>query len=140
MIKYLGVVLEGEKTQYISLCGKGHTVNGKVLSKRKHATIVGTKKRGQSNRESNSSRGQCSGSMIFWYRSGSADPYFRLTDPAPTPNSALFVSDLQDGKKIFLLRLKVVKKSQIRKNQRFSYYVLLDYGRIRIRIHIRTSG
>jgi hypothetical protein len=94
MIKYLGVVLEGEKTLCISLCGKGHTVNGKVLSKRKHATKVGTKKRGQSHRELKSSRGKA----VFRIRDilvkiqirGSV---LRLTDP--DPNSALFVGDLQ---------------------------------------------
>ncbi len=44
---------------------------------------------------------QCSGSMTYWYGSGcgcgSSDPYLCLTDPAP--DSALFVSDLQDANK-----------------------------------------
>ncbi len=35
--------------------------------------------------------------MIFWYWSGSEDPYLWITDPAPDPH--IFVSDLQDGKK-----------------------------------------
>jgi hypothetical protein len=30
---------------------------------------------------------------------GSADPYLRLTDPDLNADSAMFVSDLQDGKK-----------------------------------------
>ncbi len=34
--------------------------------------------------------------VTFWYRSGSADLYLWLTDPAPDP--AIFVSDLQDKK------------------------------------------
>jgi len=36
-----------------------------------------------------------SGSVTFWYGSGSVDPYLGLTDPDP----ALFVSDLQDANK-----------------------------------------
>ncbi len=39
------------------------------------------------------------GSMKFWYRYGSGDPYRRLMDPDPDP--ALFVSDLQDINKFF---------------------------------------
>jgi hypothetical protein len=35
----------------------------------------------------------CYGSVIFWYGSGSVDPYLRLTDPDPV----IFVSALQDG-------------------------------------------
>ncbi len=54
---------------------------------------------------------QCSGSVTFWYGSGSADPYFWLADPDP----AFFVSDLQ----------KVIKKSQNRRYQGFSYYFWL---------------
>ncbi len=46
---------------------------------------------------------QCSGSVTFWYGSGSGDPYLWLTDldsdPAPDPD--FFVSDLQDGNYIF---------------------------------------
>jgi hypothetical protein len=38
---------------------------------------------------------QCSGSMIFWCGSGSADPCLRLMDPDP----AIYVIDLQDAKK-----------------------------------------
>jgi hypothetical protein len=38
------------------------------------------------------------GSLTLWYGSGSSDPYFRLAGPDP----ALFVSDLQAGKKIFI--------------------------------------
>ncbi len=33
--------------------------------------------------------------MTFWY----TDPYFGLTDPESDPDSALFVSDLQDTNK-----------------------------------------
>jgi hypothetical protein len=45
---------------------------------------------------------QCSGSVTFWYRSGSADPYHGLMDPDPEP--ALFVSDLYYANiKVFLL-------------------------------------
>ncbi len=42
---------------------------------------------------------QCSGSVIFWYgsRSGSLDPYTRLT--APDPDPALSLSDWKDGNK-----------------------------------------
>jgi hypothetical protein len=53
--------------------------------------------------------GQCSGSVTFWYgsgsRSGSLDPYTWLMDPdlAPAPDldlgPALFVTDSQDAKK-----------------------------------------
>jgi hypothetical protein len=43
--------------------------------------------------------------VTFWYGSGSGDPYICLADPDPTPNPAqdpaIFVSDLQDGNKIF---------------------------------------
>ncbi len=37
--------------------------------------------------------------MTFWYGSGSADPYLRLTDPVPdlTSDPAVSVSDLQEG-------------------------------------------
>jgi hypothetical protein len=42
---------------------------------------------------------QCSGSVTFWYGSGSSDQYLRLTDPDP----ALFVSGLQDANKKLLL-------------------------------------
>ncbi len=40
---------------------------------------------------------QCSGSMTFWYGSGSgsADPYLWLTHPDPTPDPAIFVSNWQ---------------------------------------------
>ncbi len=46
---------------------------------------------------------QCCGSMKFWYGSGSADPYLWLMDPDPFADSdpAIFVSDLQDVKKLF---------------------------------------
>jgi hypothetical protein len=38
---------------------------------------------------------QCSGSVTFWYGSGSVDPYPCLTDQAP--DTGLLVSDLQDA-------------------------------------------
>jgi hypothetical protein len=38
---------------------------------------------------------QCSGSVTFWYGSGSADPYHGLTNPDP----ALFVSVLQEARR-----------------------------------------
>jgi hypothetical protein len=46
-------------------------------------------------------RNQCCGSVTFWYGSGSADPYFLLTDPdsdpdpTPAPDPGIFVCDLQ---------------------------------------------
>jgi hypothetical protein len=43
----------------------------------------------------NSYNKQCSGSVTFWYGSGSADPYLSPTDP----DLALFVNDLQDTNK-----------------------------------------
>ncbi len=50
-------------------------------------------------------RRQCSGSVTFWYGSGSesAEPYLWLLDPAPDP--ALFVSDLQDINKKNCLKI-----------------------------------
>ncbi len=42
---------------------------------------------------------QYSGSVIFWYGSGSSDPYLWLMDPTPDP--VLFVSKLQNVKKNF---------------------------------------
>jgi hypothetical protein len=41
---------------------------------------------------------QCWGSRTFWYGSGSADPWIWRTDPDPAPDTAIFVSDLQNGK------------------------------------------
>jgi hypothetical protein len=38
---------------------------------------------------------QCCGSVTCWYGSGSADPYLKLTDPAPDPT--IFVRGLQGG-------------------------------------------
>jgi hypothetical protein len=37
--------------------------------------------------------------VTFWYGlcSGSVDPYHWLTDPIPSPDPTIFVSDLQDG-------------------------------------------
>jgi hypothetical protein len=48
---------------------------------------------------------QCSGSVRFWYGTGSSVPYLCLTDPDanlapdadPAPDPALFAGDLQDG-------------------------------------------
>ncbi len=50
------------------------------------------------------SRPQCFGSVIFWYGSGSTDPYLWLTDPDPTPapDPVLFVSGFQDTNKKYL--------------------------------------
>jgi hypothetical protein len=42
---------------------------------------------------------QCCGSVAFWYGSGSADQYLRLSDPDP----AIFVSDLQGGNQKLLV-------------------------------------
>ncbi len=75
---------------------------------------------------------QCSGSVTFWYRSGSSDPYLSPTDPDPDPD--IFVSDLKDANKktnfyvfclllyegtIILQESKVIKKSQNSRNQGF---------------------
>jgi hypothetical protein len=43
----------------------------------------------------NTGPNQCSGSMTFWYGSGSADPCLCQMDPAP----AIFVIDLQAANK-----------------------------------------
>ncbi len=40
--------------------------------------------------------------VTFWYGSGSRDPYFGLADP----DSAFFVSDLQDVKKKFFCLIR----------------------------------
>ncbi len=46
---------------------------------------------------------QCSGSMTFWWGSGSADPCLWLMDPDSDPDPAIFVIDLQNAyKKLFL--------------------------------------
>ncbi len=37
--------------------------------------------------------------MKFWYGSGSSNTYLSLTDPDRALDPAIFVSDLQDGKK-----------------------------------------
>ncbi len=45
----------------------------------------------------------CCGSMkFFWCGSGSADQYLWLMDQDPDPDSAIFVSDLQDVSNFFL--------------------------------------
>jgi hypothetical protein len=49
--------------------------------------------------ENNYPRKHCSGSVIFWYGSGSKDPYLLLRDPGLAPDPAIFVSDLQDPNK-----------------------------------------
>ncbi len=58
---------------------------------------------------------QCSGSMTFWCRSGSADPCFCLMnlDPDADPDPAIFIIDLQDANK------KLTKKTS------FSAYYFL---------------
>ncbi len=50
---------------------------------------------------------QWCGSVAFCYESGSADPCLWQTDPTPAPNPvpAIFVIDLQDGKKTFFCLL-----------------------------------
>jgi hypothetical protein len=50
---------------------------------------------------------QCSGSVTFWYGSGSSNPYFWLMHPDddPDPDPALFVSDLQDANKKYFFSL-----------------------------------
>jgi hypothetical protein len=81
--------------------------------------------------------GQCCGSMIDWYGSGSgsADPCLYLIDPDP----AIFVIDLQDANKKLIKKsfpayyflkvylhnfskIKSHKESQKSRNQGFSYY------------------
>jgi len=44
---------------------------------------------------------QCSGSVTYWYESGSSEPYLWLTDPnpAPAPDPPFIASDLQDANK-----------------------------------------
>ncbi len=81
---------------------------------------------------------QCSGSVTYWYGSGSSDPYLWLTDPPPDP--ILYASELQDvNKKMCLLLFegsftsffgdkKVTKNSQNRRSQGLSYYVHLIMG------------
>jgi hypothetical protein len=63
-------------------------------------------------------------------RIGSAD--LCLTDPAPDP--AIFVSDLQDANKSYILqKSKVIKKLQNSRNQGFvETAILIDDRRIRI--------
>jgi|694.fasta_scaffold150019_2 hypothetical protein len=93
--------------------------------------------------------------MTFWHESGFADPYHRVTDPAPDP--ALFVRLLSRCQQkwsffflFFLLLLLVVcQSSKIKKSYRSHRTVeikgflsfLLDDGRIPIRtkIRIRTN-
>ncbi len=101
--------------------------------------------------------------QVFWIhdilvriRIRTTQPYHWLTEPDP----ALSVSDLQHANKknsfflsffllinfwrytyIILHRLKVIKKSQNRGNQSFSYYIfLIDDGRILIRICTNSDG
>jgi hypothetical protein len=51
------------------------------------------------------------GSVTFWYGSGSADPYFVLTDPDLDPDPPLFVSVFQDPtKNKFSSRIKSHKE------------------------------
>ncbi len=77
---------------------------------------------------------QCSGSITFWYGSGSSDPYRLLTDSAPDP--ALFVSDLKVANRKFfaitfwryiciILHREKVEKSQNSRNEGFSQYFCL---------------
>jgi hypothetical protein len=63
---------------------------------------------------------QCSGSVTFWYGSGSSDPYFWPTDPDP----ALFVSDFKDANKNNFIhnhssQIKSHKEIKNSRNQRF---------------------
>jgi len=48
---------------------------------------------------------QCSGSLRFWYGSGSSDPYLRLTDADADPYQNL--QGLKDAKKYFFFFLKM---------------------------------
>jgi hypothetical protein len=47
----------------------------------------------------------CSGSVTFWYRSVSLDPFTWFTDTDPAPDPALFVCGFQDAKKRFFSNL-----------------------------------
>ncbi len=69
---------------------------------------------------------QCSESVTFWYGSGSADPYFWLTDPDP---SVKFKTSTKFFAYYFLKvhlrhssKIKVIKMSQNSENQGFSHY------------------
>jgi hypothetical protein len=67
------------------------------------------------------------------------DPWICTFDPAPDP--ALFFSNFRDANKKcnFFQRLKLVRKSLNSRNQGFSYFFLLDDGRIRIRTSKKRS-
>jgi hypothetical protein len=87
---------------------------------------------------------QCSGSVTFWYGSGSRDPYIWLTDSDPGPNSAFrHWPSRRQQKRIFpyyflkvhlhsFEKIKIHKEVTKEYESRFFLLFLLDDGMIRI--------
>ncbi len=89
-----------------------------------------------------------------WHFGTDSDPWIRTSDKRMQLKILLFFSSvtikmptknkffrllLFEGTFLSFFTATVIKKSQNSRNQGFSYFFLLDDGRIRIRIRIRTS-
>jgi hypothetical protein len=71
---------------------------------------------------------KCLGSVTFWCRSGSSDPYLCLMNPDPTLDPTPFFSDFKDAKKKYFFHIFfLITYSQAHYLQSWKFNLLLKF-------------